>query len=322
MLIGGQEIMDTVDENAVLHFYGGLFDRLTKETMHTGGLTRYIGFQCPLGGTERLYFFGIAVNRIERIPPGMVAWDIDNNTLRVWAPAADGDELASTADISWRWRQWLSGGYGGLVGGFTLEGPASLGSLHVPDEREFQLSAHACVMPGAPDDGVDDVMLVEYDPSWPDRFEKMAVHLRKNLGPDIALSIEHYGSTSIPGMPAKPVIDILVEVPSYDEAVRRAFECLVGEEWEYWLYADHVIFVKREKLMGIRMHHVHMAPRGHRLWEGLAFRDYLRVNPADADRYAALKRELAERYRDDRERYTTAKTAFVQEITDRSLRNL
>ena len=83
---------------------------------------------------------------------------------------------------------------------------------------------------------------------------------------------------------------MLVELPSYEEAIPRSFERLVGEEWEYWMYADHVIFVKREKLMGIRTHHVHMAPQGHRLWEGLAFRDFLRANPADAVRYAALNK--------------------------------
>jgi GrpB-like predicted nucleotidyltransferase (UPF0157 family) len=57
-----------------------------------------------------------------------------------------------------------------------------------------------------------------------------------------------------------------------------------------------------------------MAPQGHKLWEGLAFRDHLRAHPEDAARYAALKHELASDYREDRERYTRAKTTFVQEI--------
>jgi GrpB-like predicted nucleotidyltransferase (UPF0157 family) len=78
-------------------------------------------------------------------------------------------------------------------------------------------------------------------------------------------------------------------------------------------------FIKRQKLMGRRTHHVHMAPRDHRLWEGLAFRDYLMSHPREVSRYAALKRELAKTYRQDRERYTQAKTEFVREITSKAL---
>jgi len=66
--------------------------------------------------------------------------------------------------------------------------------------------------------------------------------------------------------------------------------------------------------MGIRTHHVHMAPRGHTLWEGISFRDYLRRHPGEAARYAALKRDLAARHAHDRERYTQAKTQFVREV--------
>lgn len=72
--------------------------------------------------------------------------------------------------------------------------------------------------------------------------------------------------------------------------------------------------------MGQRTHHIHMAPQGHKLWEGLAFRDCLRTHDADALRYAALKHKLAKSYRQDRERYTDAKTMFVKEITSKALR--
>jgi GrpB-like predicted nucleotidyltransferase (UPF0157 family) len=165
----------------------------------------------------------------------------------------------------------------------------------------------------------DDVELVDYDPSWPQQFTEFATWLCDLLGVDVALRIEHYGSTAIPGIPAKPIIDVLVEIPSFAEAKRVTIPRLNSERWEYWWYSDHMTFIRRERLMGRRTHHVHMAPRGHRLWEGLAFRDYLISHPQEVSRYAALKRELAENYRQDRERYTQAKTEFVREITSKAL---
>jgi len=71
--------------------------------------------------------------------------------------------------------------------------------------------------------------------------------------------------------------------------------------------------------MARRTHHVHLAPASHPVWDGLAFRDALRAHPDTAARYAALKGELATRYREDREGYTEAKTAFVREVTAKAL---
>jgi GrpB-like predicted nucleotidyltransferase (UPF0157 family) len=166
----------------------------------------------------------------------------------------------------------------------------------------------------------DDIYLVDYDSSWHAQFEQMADWLRSHLGTDIALRVEHYGSTAIPGMPAKPVIDILVEVPSFAEAKKRVLSCLNEEVWEYWWCAGHMVFFKRKELMGERTHHVHLAPRGHDFWDGLAFRDYLRSHPEDAARYAALKQQLAVRYRKDREAYTDSKSEFVREVLLRAKR--
>lgn len=188
-IVGGQGIIEAGDEEAVLHFYGGLFARLTKEVALTGERTRYIGFQCPLGGSERLHFFGIAVDRIEHIPPGMVAWDMDKASVTVWESCDGADTPVSKADIEWRWRHWLTGGCGGLVGGFSLTGPASLGSMQIADTRDFQLSAHAGVIPGAQENTADEVLLVDYDPSWPDRYAEMSAYLCERLGSDVALRI-------------------------------------------------------------------------------------------------------------------------------------
>jgi GrpB-like predicted nucleotidyltransferase (UPF0157 family) len=119
-------------------------------------------------------------------------------------------------------------------------------------------------------------------------------------------------------MPAKPVIDVLVEVPSYDDARRVLIPALNDESWEYWWYTDHMIFIKRDMVTGKRTHHIHIAPPGHRLWEGLAFRDYLIAHPETAGEYAALKQELAALFRTEREKYTDAKTAFIRAITDKA----
>jgi GrpB-like predicted nucleotidyltransferase (UPF0157 family) len=143
--------------------------------------------------------------------------------------------------------------------------------------------------------------------------------LREQLDPDIALRLAHYGSTAIPGMPAKPIIDILVEIPSFSAGRQRALTVMNDPAWEFWLYSGHMVLFRREECMGRRTHHVHLAPAGHDLWKGLAFRDYLRAHPEDAARYAALKRELAQTYRDDRERYTRMKTQFIEEINQKAL---
>jgi GrpB-like predicted nucleotidyltransferase (UPF0157 family) len=76
----------------------------------------------------------------------------------------------------------------------------------------------------------------------------------------------------------------------------------------------------RKELMGPRTHHIHAGPARHRLWEGIAFRDYLRTHPDEASRYAALKHDLAEHLTTDREAYTNNKESFVREITAKALR--
>ncbi|MBT6144809.1 MAG: GrpB family protein [Gemmatimonadetes bacterium] len=173
----------------------------------------------------------------------------------------------------------------------------------------------------AEDASSDEVELVDHDPSWSQQYAQMADWLRDQLGTDIALRVEHYGSTAIPGLPAKPVIDILVEIPSVTAAKPQVIPCFDDETWDYWWHAGHMVFVRREKLMGQRTHHIHMAPKGHPIWDGLAFRDHLRSHAEERDQYAELKRKLAVAYHHDRERYTQAKTDFVSAVTSRALRN-
>ncbi len=168
------------------------------------------------------------------------------------------------------------------------------------------------------------VVVVGYDSRWPTLFEAAARWLRETLGTDLVLDVEHFGSTAIPGMPAKPVIDMLVLVPSFERALHEAVPKLEAEGWDYiWRYdrpPGHMMFIQKLAPQGPRTHHLHMATREHKLWERLYFRDYLIQHPNEAQKYADLKRELAEKFANDREAYTNAKGEYIQQITEQALR--
>lgn len=174
-------------------------------------------------------------------------------------------------------------------------------------------------------DNSEHVVIVGYDSRWPTIFEATALWLRETLGSDLVLRVEHFGSTAIPGMPAKPVIDMLVEIPSFERALPEAVLKLEAEGWSYIWRADrppgHMMFIKGLPPHGSRTHHVHMAPHDHKLWERLDFRDYLIKHPNEAQKYACLKRELAEKFARDREAYTNAKGEYIQMVTQRALRH-
>ena len=153
------------------------------------------------------------------------------------------------------------------------------------------------------------VEVVPYDPVWPARFEEWRARLGEALG-DAAVRIEHMGSTAVPGLAAKPIVDILVMVPdvedetSYAPAIEGLGLILRMRE------PGHRYF--RPPGGGPREVQVHVCDAGGG-WEEehLRFRDLLRADPELRDAYGALKLELAERYRHDRLAYTDAKTAFI-----------
>jgi GrpB-like predicted nucleotidyltransferase (UPF0157 family) len=154
------------------------------------------------------------------------------------------------------------------------------------------------------------IIVVPYNPAWPLRCAELAAPLRRALG-DVALRIDHIGSTSIPGLAAKPIVDIQISVASFDplDAYRLPLENL-GYVWR----ADNDDRTKRyfRERPGTARTHIHVRKWGS--WSeqfALLFRDYLRLHPAAAGRYARLKQDLAERYRDDRHGYTEAKTPFI-----------
>lgn len=152
------------------------------------------------------------------------------------------------------------------------------------------------------------VHIVPYDTDWPSRFEAERRLLVDAIDPWlVARSIEHIGSTAIPGLPAKPVIDIMAGVESL-ESSRAALVVLERYQYCYAPYRTEVMHWLCKPSPVERTHHLHLVPLRSPLWtEQLAFRDHLRTHPDVAREYAALKLRLAEAHRLDREAYTTAK---------------
>jgi GrpB-like predicted nucleotidyltransferase (UPF0157 family)/predicted transcriptional regulator YdeE len=307
--------LHTGDPEGVIPFLIKTFPRLVREVKHTGSVARQVQFQSGEGAEDHLHFLGIEVEKIEDIPEGMIAWDLQGDTWTVLESGHGQDQITWQENVCW---QWLDQSVDGkLTGEFTAKVPSNWSKTGTSESTAFGISANSYLGIGIEGGSDDNVYLADYDPSWPEKYLEMESRLRKDIGSDVALHIEHYGSTAIPNMPAKPIIDILVEIPSFEEARKRVIPVFNKPECEYWWYKDHMCFIIRDKFMGIRTHHIHMAPAGHRIWDGLKFRDYLRTHPEDASRYAALKRELAEHYRTDRESYTDAKTDFVREVMAR-----
>jgi GrpB-like predicted nucleotidyltransferase (UPF0157 family)/anthranilate/para-aminobenzoate synthase component II len=157
--------------------------------------------------------------------------------------------------------------------------------------------------------------IVDPDPSWPERFEEEAAGIREALG-DLAVRIDHVGSTAVPGLRAKPIIDVQVSLRSMSPRAPWR-DALVAAGYAYRLdptSVDHE-FVSRDDADGTRLVNVHLCPAGSE-WERrhLWFRDRLRAHPDERDAYAALKDELAARHPDDVHTYSDAKTAFIRSV--------
>ena len=163
----------------------------------------------------------------------------------------------------------------------------------------------------------DKVEIVPYDSEWPALFNGLGVKFREALG-DVALRIDHIGSTAVPGLAAKPIIDIQISVASFQsiDPFRLPLERL-----GYTFRADNTELTKRyfREAPGTQRTHIHVRRAGS--WAeqfALLFRDYMRTHESDAARYAQLKRQLAEQYGYDRDGYTDAKGPFIWEVMDRA----
>ena len=166
------------------------------------------------------------------------------------------------------------------------------------------------------------IVIAPYDPAWPMIFATEAARLGRALG-DLALRIEHVGSTAVPGLAAKPVIDIQVSVPSLERPEHYRTRLAELGYTHFSLGAFDLVYPFFKKpVEWPSTHHVHLCVAGsEQERDHLAFRDFLRRNPSVAVEYAALKRELAAAHDgltlESQERYSLSKTEFVRSVLAR-----
>jgi GrpB-like predicted nucleotidyltransferase (UPF0157 family) len=161
------------------------------------------------------------------------------------------------------------------------------------------------------------VEIVHYDSGWPALFNDLGVKFREALS-EVALRIDHIGSTSVEGLAAKPIIDIQISVIALQPT--ELFR-LPLEELGYIFRADNPELTKRyfREAPGTRITHIHVRRAGS--WPeqfALLFRDYMRTHRDDAELYAQLKQQLAQEYTFDRHGYTDAKDPFIWEVMYRA----
>jgi GrpB-like predicted nucleotidyltransferase (UPF0157 family) len=161
-------------------------------------------------------------------------------------------------------------------------------------------------------------LILPYDPVWPARFEQERAALVAAIGNWVVGGVHHVGSTAIPGLEAKPIIDILVGVEGLDES-RSSFDPLAVLGYLYAPYRPDEMHWFCKPHPSRRTHHLHLVPiESPRFREELSFRDYLRSHPEDAKEYGLLKRALAEEHKQDRDAYTAAKAPFIRTVLARA----
>ena len=188
--------------------------------------------------------------------------------------------------------------------------PSEITERHVGDADQ-----QAAGWVGGPKPPLQPIVIVEPDPAWPAWYEAEAARVAEVLGA-VVLRIEHVGSTSVPGLPAKPIIDIDVQVAdSADEdsyvpaLVRSGYKLVLREPW----WNGHRMLVGPDGRFNL-----HVFPAGApEPLRHLLFRDWLRSHPQDRDLYASAKRDLAESTAEDPESYNLAKNTVIDDIYTR-----
>ncbi len=165
------------------------------------------------------------------------------------------------------------------------------------------------------------VEVVPHDPRWRDAFEAEARHVAAALGENV-VAVHHIGSTAIPNIHAKPIIDFLVEVRDIAEVDGRSSAM---ESIGYEVMGEYGIpgrrYFRKDNREGIRTHHVHAFGAGSaEAVRHLAFRDYMIAHPGDAQKYSELKRKLAEEHPRNIDGYMDGKDGFIKEMDRRAAR--
>jgi len=171
------------------------------------------------------------------------------------------------------------------------------------------------------------IRVVPYNPDWKMLFEREKALITEALGENVALNVEHFGSTSVEGLAAKPTIDILVEVPDLSDDMKQ----VIIKKLEPVGYGNMYNVEKSNKMtfgkgygencVCEQTYHLHICEKCNAPQEEIYFRDFLRQNSDVRDKYAELKYTLAEKYKYNREDYTQAKTEFIMQITERIIKN-
>ena len=162
--------------------------------------------------------------------------------------------------------------------------------------------------------------IVPYDPQWPVRYAEVEGQLKRMLPRMLAQRITHIGSTAVPGLSAKSIIDVQVEVSSVELVKRDVVPVMEAAGYEFvWrpsmgddapFYAWFIL----RNAAGERTVHVHMVEPGQASVDRIIFRDHLRNHPEEAEAYEALKKDLAKRHPKDRTAYTLSKSVYIKEV--------
>jgi GrpB-like predicted nucleotidyltransferase (UPF0157 family) len=252
---------------------------------------------------------------------GMLGGVLEQPTLRERLRAA-GVEPGTAPVEAWRRLRSVEGTRVTIIDLYEMVAePRGLAPHQLPRDERIALVRAVMpeVWPGwettADSDRPDDVIrIVDYDPAWPAQFERWRDRLWSALG-HTALRIEHVGSTSVPGLAAKAIIDIQVSVSDIDDEARYVPQ--IEETGVQLRSRDAVHRYFRPYPDRPRDVHVHVCAAGSD-WERehLLFRDYLRMHPGARHRYAAAKRQAAELWADDGWAFTDAKSDAVLTILD------
>ena len=169
------------------------------------------------------------------------------------------------------------------------------------------------------------VILIEYNPEWPKWYAEEKAKLEYLIGTKSIARISHYGSTSVPGLVAKPTVDILLEIKGETD-INKLIAALSSPEYICLNEAaltlptppPHLIFLKGYLPDGFaeKVYHIHVRYLGDP--DELYFRDYLAAHPETATEYAMLKVKLHKSFEHDRDGYTKAKTVFIREVTEKA----
>ena len=161
------------------------------------------------------------------------------------------------------------------------------------------------------------VIIVDYNPAWPRLYEEERTRILNAIGGFIE-DIQHVGSTSVPGLGAKPIIDIMIGIHKLS-LVNKCVQPLQSLGYDYrgesGIPGRYYFRKPLKALTSHRTHHIHMVKTNHDGWKrNILFRDYLLTHPEDSKQYEALKRALAKQFGSDREGYTDAKTEFIETV--------